>query len=216
MQPRFITFEGGEGAGKSTQIKMLAASFAKAGITAHVTREPGGSIGGEIIRKLVVEGDAGSWHPTTEALLFMTARYDHLQTRIKPALAAGQWVLCDRFYDSTYVYQGLGKNVGSAWLNQLYTLLYGNDAPDVTLLLDIEPKVGLARAKGRAGNETRFENMDIGFHEAVRAGFLARAASEPARFHVCSAALSIADLHASIIAHLNARYGLSLSTSEVI
>ena len=216
MTPRFVTFEGGEGAGKSTQIKLLAQSFTHASIAVDVTREPGGSQGGEIIRKLVVEAGAHQWNATTEALLFMAARYDHLHTRILPSLAQGKWVLCDRFYDSTFVYQGIAKQVGTQWLNQLYTLLYGNVAPDLTILLDIEPEIGLQRAKSRSGNETRFENLDTAFHHAVRQGFLDRAVSEPSRFHVVSAAQDIHHIHAAIVAHVNARFGLTLNPSQSI
>jgi dTMP kinase len=214
MTPRFVTFEGGEGAGKSTQIKLLAQSFASAAIAVDVTREPGGSQGGEIIRKLVVEAGAHQWNASTEALLFMAARYDHLHTRILPALARGQWVLCDRFYDSTYVYQGIAKQVGTEWLNQLYTLLYGTIAPDLTILLDIEPEIGLQRAKSRSGSETRFENLDTAFHYAVRQGFLDRATSESSRFHVVSAAQDIHQIHAAIVEHVNARFGLALTPSQ--
>ncbi len=214
MTPRFVTFEGGEGAGKSTQIKLLAQSFTNAAFAVDVTREPGGSQGGEIIRKLVVEAGAHQWNAATEALLFMAARYDHLHARILPALASGQWVLCDRFYDSTYVYQGMAKQVGTQWLNQLYSLLYGNIAPDLTILLDIEPEIGLQRAKSRSGNETRFENLDTAFHHIVRQGFLDRAASEPSRFHVVSAAQDIHRIHIAIVAHVNARFGLALTPSQ--
>jgi dTMP kinase len=216
LTPRFLSFEGGEGAGKSTQIKLLAASMAAYGLQVELTREPGGSPGAEIIRKLLVEGEAGRWQPTTEALLFMTARYDHLHGRIKPALAAGAWVLCDRFYDSSYVYQGLGKQVGGEWLNQLYSLLFANFGPDLTLLLDINPQIGLTRAQARSGAENRFENMDLQFHEAVRQGFLARAKAEPARIKISDAAQNIVSLHAEIIAHVNTQFGLNLLPSEAI
>ena len=146
QRSRFITLEGGEGAGKSTQVKRLAHAFANAGIGLRVTREPGGSAGGEAIRGLVVNGAVDRWNPTTESLLFMTARYDHVETTIKPALASGMWVVCDRFYDSTYVYQGMAKAVGTAWLNQLYAQLFGNCAPDVTLWLDLPPTIGQSDA----------------------------------------------------------------------
>ena len=208
---RFITLEGGEGAGKSTQIKLLADSFAAAGIGHIITREPGGSAGGEAIRGLVVSGDVDKWNATTESLLFMTARYDHLETKIKPALAKGQWVLCDRFYDSTYVYQGIAKNVETAWLDQLYRHLFGNFAPDLTMLLDLPPQIGLQRADKR-GNlaESRFEQMTIDFHESLRAGFLQLASEHPSRIHVVDAKQTQAEVHVAIIDRVNARFGLAL------
>ncbi len=212
---RFITLEGGEGAGKSTQIKLLAQAFAAAGLASIITREPGGSTGGEAIRNLVVSGATDRWNPTTESLLFMAARLDHLETKIKPALAAGQWVLCDRFYDSTYIYQGIAKNVGTAWLDQLYRQLFANTAPDLTLLLDLPPSIGLARTDKR-GNvaESRFEQMDIAFHERLRAGFLELAAANPARIQTVDATQDAASVHSAIIAKVNARFGLALEAAS--
>ncbi len=211
MKPRFITLEGGEGAGKSTQIKLLAQAFEAASIKTLTTREPGGSPGGEAMRNLVVTGAADKWHPTTESLLFMAARFDHLETKIKPALGRGEWVLCDRFYDSTYVYQGIAKGVGTAWLDQLYRQLFSNTAPDLTLLLDLPPSVGLARADKR-GNaaESRFEGMDVSFHETLRAGFLKLATDHPARIKTVDAAVDTAKVHAAIVAVVNERFGLKL------
>ena len=214
MQPRFITLEGGEGAGKSTQLKLLAAAFAAAGIPALTTREPGGSKGGEAIRGLVVSGAVDAWHPATESLLFMAARLDHLETHIHPALARGAWVLCDRFYDSTYIYQGVAKGVGEAWLEQLYALLFGNAAPALTLLLDLPPEVGLARADKR-GNvaESRFEQMGLPYHTQLREGFLALAAKHPDRIHTLDATQDAASVHAAIITVINQRFGLALKPS---
>ncbi len=215
LNGRFITLEGGEGAGKSTQIKLLAQAFAAASINAITTREPGGSAGGEAIRNLVVSGTTDRWNPTTESLLFMAARFDHLETKIKPALANGQWVLCDRFYDSTYIYQGIAKNVGTDWLDQLYRQLFANTAPDLTLLLDLPPSVGLARTDKR-GNvaESRFEQMDISFHESLRAGFLNLAKVTPARIQTVDATQDAASVHAAIIDAVNARFGLALKPAS--
>lgn len=209
---RFITLEGGEGAGKSTQVKRLARALTAAGIPHLTTREPGGSAGGEAIRQLVVTGAVDQWHPTTEALLFMAARFDHLETTIKPALARGEWVICDRFYDSTYVYQGMAKNVGTAWLEQLYTHLFGNLAPDVTLLLDVPPAMGLARTEAR-GNvaESRFERMTLEFHETLRSGFLELARTHPTRIHTVDAARDAEAVHHAILAAVNTRFDLTLS-----
>lgn len=208
---RFITLEGGEGAGKSTQVRALVSSMQAAGMVVMATREPGGSPGGEAIRKLVVSGDVDQWEPTTESLLFMAARYDHLATKITPALARGEWVLCDRFYDSTYVYQGIAKHVGGAWLDQLYAHLFANTAPDLTLLLDLPPEVGLARADKR-GNvaESRFEQMGLAFHTTLREGFLALAKENPARIQTIDATGDTKTVHHAIIAAVNVRFGLSL------
>lgn len=211
VAPRFITLEGGEGAGKSTQVKRLAAAFAAAGIKTCVTREPGGSPGAEAIRSLVVSGEVDRWHPVTESLLFMTARYDHLETRIKPALSRNEWILCDRFYDSTYVYQGIAKNVGTEWLDQLYTHLFGSLQPDLTLWLDLDPKVGLTRTDKR-GNvaESRFESMDVSFHQKLRDGFAGLAQKHPARIQRINAEVSADAVHSAIIEILNTRFGLAL------
>lgn len=210
MLPRFITFEGGEGAGKTTQIRLLAEAFAEAAIPHITTREPGGSDGAEAIRALVVTGSVDRWHEGTEALLFMAARYDHVETRIRPALLQGEWVLCDRFHDSTLVYQGLAKDVGTEWLDGLYNHLFGALAPDLTLLLDVAVEEGLSRASARAGNETRFESMDIAFHDRLREGFLDIAASCPERVHVLDASRPVMALHAEIISAINTRFSLSL------
>lgn len=208
----FITFEGGEGAGKSTQVRKLAEAFARKGLPVITTREPGGSPGAEAIRKLVVEKDGVAWHPTTEALLFMAARYDHLEMLIKPALARGHTVLCDRFFDSTLVYQGRVKQVGEEWLGRLYHLLYGNTAPDMTLLLDLDPALGLARAAGRGESaETRFESMGLEFHTRLREGFLALARAHPARIYLVDAAAPQDDVHRAILARVNQRFGLHLA-----
>ncbi len=214
QRPRFITLEGGEGAGKSTQIKRLAAAMEAAGLPVLVTREPGGSPGGEAIRGLVVSGAVDAWEPTTEALLFMTARYDHLTTRIAPALAAGSWVLCDRFYDSTFIYQGIAKQVGTAWLDQLYSMFFGNQGPDLTLLLDLPPEEGLARAEAR-GNvaESRFEQMGLDYHRQLREGFLRLAKTHAARIHTINAVDDAETVHAAIISAVNARFNLQLTPS---
>lgn len=211
VKPRFITLEGGEGAGKSTQLRLLAQAFADAGISTITTREPGGSPGGEAIRGLVVTGAADKWHPTTESLLFMAARFDHLATKIQPALEKGEWVLCDRFYDSTYIYQGIAKGVGGEWLDQLYRQLFANTAPDLTVLLDLPPSVGLKRADKR-GNvaESRFEQMALDFHETLRAGFLKLAKDHPERIKTVDATRDASAVHAAIVATINTRFGLSL------
>jgi dTMP kinase len=214
--PRFITLEGGEGAGKSTQLKLLAASFTAASIAVKTTREPGGSEGAEAIRNLVVSGGVDRWNDTTEALLFMTARYDHVQKLIKPALAAGEWVISDRFYDSTYVYQGMVKGVGGPWLDTLYAHLFGNFMPDATLLLDLPAETGLKRASARGNEaESRFERMGLEFHTRLREAFLARATSQAARIITIDATQTPEFVHQSIVDVLNKRFNLGLKPSKL-
>jgi dTMP kinase len=215
MTPRFITFEGGEGVGKSTQIRLLAQALAAAGIDVCVTREPGGSIGAEAIRNMVITGAADAWEPTTEALLFMAARHDHVETLIKPKLAEGTWVLCDRFYDSTYVYQGLAKRVDTDWLDQLYALLFGAFAPEFTVLLDMDPAVGLTRAEARGNaRESRFERLGLQYHQKIREGFLARANAEPNRMYRIDASGSMETIHRAVIEAVNKRFDLSLTSVD--
>lgn len=189
---RFVTFEGGEGAGKSTQIRRLAARLEMAGRRVRLTREPGGSEGAEEIRGLLVTGATGRWDAVTELLLLYAARRDHYFRLIEPALADGIWVLCDRFADSTMAYQGFGRGVDRETIRALHRLVLGEVTPDLTLLLDIAPERGLARAMNGEGavdrgGETRFERMDLSFHEKLRRGFLAIAAEEPDRVAVIDA-----------------------------
>jgi dTMP kinase len=168
MTGRFITLEGGEGAGKSTQIKRLAAALEKHGIASVVTREPGGSPGAEQIRKLLVEGEPGRWDAMTEALLMFAARSDHIIRTIKPALADGKWVISDRFTDSTYAYQGVARGLDRETVRRIDTASTNGFKPELTLILDIPPEVGLARAKARGPQEARFEKFDLAFHNKLR------------------------------------------------
>jgi dTMP kinase len=184
---RFITFEGGEGAGKSTQIRRFAEFLSGRGIDALVTREPGGSPGAEAIRTLLVTGDNRRWDPLTETLLHFAARSDHVTRTIEPALEAGRWVVCDRFVDSTIAYQGYGQNVDRTFIDNLSHAILGDLRPDLTVLLDLPVDVGLARAAKRHGNETRYETMDRAFHERIRLGFRDLAVDEPGRFIVIDA-----------------------------
>ena len=184
---QFITFEGGEGAGKSTQIKRLAETLQKRGHDVVLTREPGGSPGAEAIRKLLVEGEPGRWDGITETLLFAAARRDHVERTIRPALAQGSWVLCDRFMDSTIAYQGCGAGVDLALVRRISTDAAGDIIPDLTLILDLPVAVGLARAAGREGGEDRFERKGAEFHTRLRDGFLAIAKAEPHRCVVVNA-----------------------------
>lgn len=178
---RFITLEGGEGAGKSTQQRRLAAWLRAGGREVVETREPGGSPGAEEIRKLLVTGAAGRWEPMTELLLIFAARRDHVSRTIEPALARGAWVVCDRFVDSTVAYQGVGQGLGRDAVETLSALAVGGLKPDLTLVLDLPVAEGLARAKGRAHHEDRYEQMDLAFHESLRRAFHEVAAREPAR-----------------------------------
>lgn len=178
---RFITLEGGEGTGKSTQAKRLAARLEARGLEAIVTREPGGAPGAEEIRALLVTGAPERWTPLSETLLLNAARAEHLRHVIRPALSAGKWVISDRFHDSTRAYQGIVGGVAPDLITQLETLVIGDTAPDLTLMLDLDPKAGLNRAEHRAGTETRFEEKGEAFHTALRQAFLDIAASDPGR-----------------------------------
>lgn len=178
---RFITFEGGEGTGKSTQIGRLAAALAERGVDVDVTREPGGTEGAEAIRGLLVSGATGRWDAATETLLHVAARRDHVEKRIRPALAVGRWVLCDRFIDSTVAYQGAGHGFDLAVIEQLHALIVPGIRPDLTFVLDVPVALGLERAGARPDTEDRYEQMARAFHERVRAAFREIAAREPAR-----------------------------------
>jgi dTMP kinase len=190
---RFITFEGGEGGGKSTQIRLLANALESLGQVVRLTREPGGAPGAEDIRRLLVEGEPGRWTPETEALLHFAARADHLDRVIRPALAEGHWVLSDRFADSTIAYQGYGHGLDLAWLETLRRRIVGATEPGLTVILDLPIEVGLARAAGRAqandraSAEDRYERMDRAFHQRLRDGFQIIAKAAPARCRLVNA-----------------------------
>ncbi|HSA82022.1 MAG TPA: dTMP kinase [Geminicoccaceae bacterium] len=207
---RLITFEGGEGAGKSTQVARLAADLRAARLTVLATREPGGTPGGEAIRSLLVDGPPARWSPLTETLLLLAARHDHVLRVIEPALAAGDWVLCDRFSDSTRVYQGIAGAVGLSLVDQLHRAILGDLEPDLTLILDLPVPVGLARRRASAG-ENRFERMAEAFHERVRGGFLSIAQAAPERCVVIDAARPEAVVAGGVRAAVHARLGLDLS-----
>jgi len=174
---RFIVFEGGEGAGKSTQVQRLADALRARGEDVIATREPGGSPGAETIRNLLVSGDAKRWSPETEALLINAARADHLERTIRPALAKGQWVICDRFADSTMAYQGYGMAVDRAWLETLRKRVVGDTEPGLTLVFDLPVDVGL----GRAVASQRYEKMGRAFHDTLRQAFAEIAAAKDGR-----------------------------------
>jgi dTMP kinase len=186
---RFITFEGGEGSGKSTQIKRLADRLNAAKLPAIVTREPGGSAGAEIIRHVLLSGMGQMLGPETESLLFAAARDDHVSQLIAPALARGTWVLCDRFTDSTRVYQGEVGKVDPRLIRTLERVTIGDLKPDLTLILDVPVAVGLERAAARRGTAAadRFEGEALSFHEKLRAAYLKIARDEPGRCVVIDA-----------------------------
>jgi dTMP kinase len=183
LRGRFITFEGGEGSGKSTQIRKLAERLDVAKLRAIVTREPGGSPGAEVIRHLVLSGMGKLLGPDAETLLFAAARDDHVRTVILPALNQGVWVLCDRFFDSTRAYQGRLGQVSPAVLNAMQRVTIGDLKPDLTVILDVSVEVGLQRAAVRRGSGTpdRFEAEDIQFHRDLREAFRQIAAEDPER-----------------------------------
>lgn len=184
--PRFITFEGIDGSGKSTQARRLVERLCKEGGNPLLTREPGGSPGAEAIRRLLVEGEPDRWSPETEILLFTAARRDHLERTIEPALAAGRDVVSDRFADSTRVYQGAARSGLRDLVDSLHAQLIGRE-PDLTLILDADPVAAIARGRGYAVGEGRFESFGAGFQAKLRQGFLDLAASFPERCKVIGA-----------------------------
>ena len=183
---RFITLEGGEGVGKSTNLVYVAGLLEAAGLDVQLTREPGGTPLAERVRELIVSPSGEKISPMAELLLIFAARALHIEGCIRPALAAGRWVLCDRFTDASYAYQGAGRGLGDTPVRWLEAQVQGELRPDLTLLLDADPAVGLARA-GARGAADRFEQERLEFFTRVRAGYLARAAAEPARFRIVNA-----------------------------
>jgi dTMP kinase len=183
MRGRFITFEGGEGTGKSTHATTLAGRLRQFGIRSQVTREPGGSPGAEVMRYILLSGAARPLGPNAEAVLFAAARDDHLNTLIRPALAQGKWVVCDRFADSTRIYQGVAGNVDPMAIRAMERIIVGDTKPDLTFILDVPAKEGMRRAANRRGTDgaDRFEAETLAFHERLRDGFLTLAANEPDR-----------------------------------
>lgn len=199
MTARFITLEGIEGAGKSTVAKFVLAYLARRQIPGRLTREPGGTPLAERIRQLVLERGAEPLSPVTETLLMFAARDLHLEHVIRPALARGEWVVCDRFTDATRAYQGSGRGVDAELIEELAAAVHGGLEPDCTLLLDLPVTVGLARARGRAtGEADRFEAETQAFFEKVRAGYLEIARREPERFHVIDAAAPLDAVEARV------------------
>jgi dTMP kinase len=193
-QGRFITLEGGEGAGKSTQVRAIAKLLAERGIETLLTREPGGSVKAEELRELILSGYAKQFSPVGEAILFSAARIDHLDQTIRPALAKGIWVICDRFMDSTRAYQGALGNIDPRLIKALEKVAVGSTRPDLTMILDLPAEAGLARASARRAKGVmadRFESETLEFHQALRNSFLEIAAAEPERCAVIDASQDI-------------------------
>ncbi|HWA69001.1 MAG TPA: dTMP kinase [Rhizomicrobium sp.] len=208
MTGRFITLEGGEGTGKSTQVKRLAASLVAKGLKAMTTREPGGSPGAEQIRTLLVEGEPGRWNAVTETLLAYAARADHVARSIGPALAADTWVISDRFSDSTFAYQGAGRGLDRETIRRIDSAVLDDFAPDLTLVLDLDVAVGLKRANARSGAENRFEKFGPEFHEKLRQAFLDIAKRSPDRCRVIDASGSEDQVAEAIFAAVSRRFDL--------
>jgi dTMP kinase len=205
---RFITFEGGEGTGKSTQVRLLINHLKQAGADVVQTREPGGSPSAEEIRALLVTGAADRWSPMAETLLFYAARVEHWRQVIEPALARGAHVVCDRFADSTMAYQSYAGGLDRRWIDDLHRATMKGADPDLTLILDLPVDQGLSRAAARRDDETRFERKGREFHERLRQGFLDIAKHAPKRCVVIDASQPIEAVHKGIVAAVKARLSL--------
>ena len=199
MNNLFITFEGGDGSGKSTQVNLLKDYLDNLNFETIKTREPGGTPSAEILRDLLTTGEVEKWTPMSEALLMWASRYEHLIQVIEPALNSGKNVICDRFYDSTYAYQGVAHNLGIDKMEKLKKIIIGNIEPDVTFVLDIDPKVGLKRSLDRPNQENRFESYNIDFHNKIRSAFLEIAKKNKNRCVVVDASLNEQEINNLII-----------------
>jgi dTMP kinase len=203
---RFVTFEGGEGAGKSTQAAALAEWLKSLGIEAVLTREPGGSRVAEALREMLLAGRVAPFGADAEAIFFAVARADHMETIVRPALAAGRWVICDRFFDSTWAYQGVG-GASAELLKRLEAIAVGDDRPDLTVILDISPAAGEARLSARGASRDRFEREHPDVHAARRQAFLAIARREPQRCIVVDASAGTAEVSRAVRAAVIDRLG---------
>lgn len=214
----FITLEGGEGTGKSTQVKMLGAALTAAGLNAVMTREPGGTDQAERIRNLLIQRDAGNFDPLTEAMLMMSARREHLVNKIWPSMEQGKWVVSDRFVDSTRAFQGYGMGLDQGLIDRIYAMIAGDFQPDLTFMFDIDAEKGLSRslkqlavtADKNESTEDRYERMGVPFHNRLRQGFLEIAKRFPDRCVIIDAAQDIATIHGQILKTIETRFGVSL------
>lgn len=207
-QGSFITFEGGEGSGKSTQIETLRKVLEGRGHEVILTREPGGSPGAEEIRALLVTGEPSRWEPLTEALLLASSRHEHVVRTIRPALARGAIVLCDRFYDSSMAYQGYAHGLGTDLIERITDIAVGETRPDLTLIFDMDVEVGLARAKARVDTEDRYEKMGLDFHSKLRAAYADIAAKNPDRCVIVDADQPIEAVGREVLEVITARLSL--------
>ena len=203
---RLVTLEGGEGAGKTTQAELLVQALAAMGIPVQRTREPGGAPGAELLRGILL-GGAIDWSARAETLLHFAARAEHVAKTIQPALDAGTWVVCDRFYDSTMAYQGYGQGADRAFIAAQIALMRVH--PDLTLILDVAESVAAERRRARGGDIDRYERMDADFHARVRTGFRAIAAAEPGRCVLLDASADVPIVHARVMATLRDRFALT-------
>ena len=199
MNNLFITFEGGDGSGKSTQVNLLKDYLDNLNFETIKTREPGGTPSAEILRDLLTTGEVEKWTPMSEALLMWASRYEHLIQVIEPALNSGKNVICDRFYDSTYAYQGVAHNLGIDKMEKLKKIIIGDIEPDITFVLDIDPKLGLKRSLDRSNQENRFESYNIDFHNKIRSAFLEIAKKNKNRCVVVDASLNEQEINNLII-----------------
>ncbi len=214
----FITLEGGEGTGKSTQVKMLGAALSAAGVDAVLTREPGGTDQAERIRNLMIQRDAGNFDPLTEAMLMMSARREHLVNKIWPSMEQGKWVVSDRFVDSTRAFQGYGMGLDQGLIDRIYEMIAGAFQPDLTFVFDIDAEKGLSRslkqlavtADKNESTEDRYERMGVPFHNGLRQGFLDIAKRFPDRCVIIDASQDIATIHGQILKTIETRFGISL------
>lgn len=215
----FITLEGGEGTGKSTQIRLLQSALADAGVDAVITREPGGTPQAERIRNVLLQRDSGTFNLLTEALMMFAARREHLVDKIWPALDAGKWVISDRFADSTRAYQGAGMGLDAEVIEKIYDIVAGDFAPDLTFILDIDPAEGLKRSlrhleqtdNKTEATEDRYERMGLPFHTRMREGFLEIARKNPERCVVIDAEQDIDGIHRRMLQTVSARFGVALA-----
>lgn len=218
----FITLEGGDGTGKSTQIRLLAEALTAAGVEVVTTREPGGTPQAERIRHLLLQRDSGTFDPLTEAMLMFSARREHLVHKIWPEMEAGKWVISDRFADSTRAFQGYGMGLDAALIEKLYALVAGDFQPDLTFIFDIDPEAGLTRSMKQKGQtqdatestEDRYERMGLAFHNRLRDGFLAIAKQYPDRCVIIDAAQDIQSVHRQVLRVVEGRYGVSLKEAS--